>query len=324
MKIGHYIDIGKPIEVNNKSMRIYPLFYQGGHSRDYRLIEELESLVDLVDSGQIDKVYIKNRSKYPVFIRAGNIISGKTQNRGIKRSILIFPKSKKKSYSNIDYVKSAEVFCVHQSSPISSGGTFTVNCLVPHEFESLAYSGAPQNMMWSCTTHYSHDITGFSNDNLLDTVKVITEKHEDIIDKIINDNPWILDAVGVAIVDSVGILALELYDSQESWSIMTKKILNKYSLDFAKRVSSYTTGQYWKTIESTIKTLLNSNFKVLAKYSDSLTVDDKKWLSVTYQGNIQDKYEGELTKLNKKVIHLAIVRGTKFNYTDKGPIQIEY
>jgi len=324
MKIGNYIDVGKPIEVNNKSMRIYPLFYQGAHGRDYRLIEELESLVDLIDSGQINKVYIKNRSKYPVFIRAGNIISGKTQNRGIKRSILVFPKSKKKSYSNIEYVKSAEVFCVHASSPIASNGTFSVNCLMPHEFESLAYSGAPQATMWRAATNYSHDQTGTWNDDLLDTVKVVTEKYEDTIDKILNDNPWILDAVGVAIVDSVGILALELYDSQESWSIMAKKILNKYSLDFVKRTGGYTTGQYWKTIEATIKTLLNARFKVLAKYSDSLSVDGKRWVSITYQGNIMDKYEGELTKLNKKVIHLALVRGTKFNYTDQGPIQIRY
>lgn len=334
MKIGHYITIGKSIDVPNKSMKIYPLLYQGSHAREYKLIEEVQDLVELIDSGRIDTIYIKNKSRYPVFVRAGNIITGATQNRGIKRSVLVFPQTTKKSYKNIEYTKAAEVFCVHQSSPITSGGTFTVNCLMPHKYEALAYSSTNQSGMWgaiSTDTTVGDFVssgpiygTTWKNDDLFTKTKAIIDKSKDVVTDIIDNNPWILDAVGIAIVDSAGVLSIELYDSQESWAIMCKKILNKYAPDFSMRSGGYTTGNYWKNKEIDIKSLLNSAFKVLAKYSDSLKVDGKRYLAVTYQGNVQDKYEAEITKLNKKVIHFATVRGTKYNHSDLGPLSIQY
>ena len=328
MKIGNYLNIGQPIDVTNKGIKIYPLYYQGVHAREYRLIEEVEDKVGLTDSGRVSNIYIRNRSKYPVFIRAGTILKGNTQNRGIKRSIVAFPIGKKREYENIEYTKVAEVYCVHQTSPISSSGSLTVNCLMPHNFEALAYSGASQGKMWNDVKYYASTSgapTGYaSGDDLTGNVSYNIAKYESTVDKIINKNPEIMDAVGIAIVDTANVLSIELYDSQESWNVMCRKILNKYSTDFAKRTSGYSTGNYWKGIPNKIKGVLNSIFKVLAKYSDSARIDGKHWIATTYQGNLQSTFEAEMTKLNKKVIHLAVVRGTKFITQDKGPISIIY
>ena len=122
LKLGSSIEIGQAIEVPNKGIKIYPLYYQGIHAREYKLIEEVEKDVDLIDSGSIDKVYIKNKSKYPIFVRAGNIISGKSQNRTIKRSILVTLDVSSK------IIVQPQLTTVMASAAMNSANTFGAYC----------------------------------------------------------------------------------------------------------------------------------------------------------------------------------------------------
>ncbi len=338
MRMNNKLKIGHEITVPNKNMKIYPLFYEGVHTRQYKIIDEVKGLVTIQDSGRVNTVYIKNNSKSAVFIRAGSILEGNTQNRTLKRSVVVFPRTKTKGYKNTSYVKNAEVFCVHYSSPVNSSGTLGVDCLIPHNLEAMCYSDASQSQVWNNISTYNNgyytspytdnEVVIGTTDNLLAKTKTITVKYKDVIDKIISENPELQDAVGVAIVDTAGVLALEIYDCATSWVVMMRKILEKYSIEFNTKPNAYSTGKYWKTIKNEILSLLSGDIDVLNKFSDNTKVQDEKWVTVTYQGNLRKKYEVELTKLNNKIIHVAAVRGSKYYDSglllDTGPIGISY
>jgi len=332
MKLSMKLNIGEQIDTPNKDLKLYPLYYDGVHSRRYRLAEELKDSLLITDSGRVNTVYIRNNSKYPIFIRAGTILKGNTQNRTLKRSMLVFPNQEAKDFENVSYVKAAEVFCVHATHGINaSSGTFGVDCLLPHNLESLCYTSSNQGQMWNnINTCFTNDVPLYkaASDDLTTKLKVMEEQYGNTVDQIISKHPQLGDAVGVAIIDSNNILAIELYDSTESWNVMMKKILTKYSKDFSlKNAGTYTTGNYWKDAKNKIQTMLSSSVEVLNKFSDTLDAGKDKWIAVTYQGNVREKYEAELTTLNKKVIHMAIVRGSRYrdeSIDDNGPITVLY
>jgi len=280
-----------------------------------------------------------NYSKYPVFIRAGEILKGKSQNRAIKRSIVVFPGEEE--YENKGYLQLADVFCVHSSQAIT-GGTFTVSCLVPHYHESLLYSNASQNDIWSANASFRSStwvpsyLQGeewlqpnapgtfiYSSNDLHAKVK---HYYDDSYVEELMKKKTLKDCIGIVILDWFGIKAIEIFDSEESWSAIRRKIFQKYSIDFQDNWRECKITK--ESAEKILKNLLKNKFKTITKYFNK---QGSKYSSTVYIGNL-GMYEGEITKLNRRVIHFACVRGMKdyfkpireLEISQEGPLILEY
>ena len=81
------------------------------------------------DSGSINKMNIKNGSKECVFLRSGTIFSGKTQERVLVRSTVVYPGKE----------IAVEVQCVHASRPISRDAKVEYGGLTPLGLDQLNY-----------------------------------------------------------------------------------------------------------------------------------------------------------------------------------------
>jgi len=328
LRNGFYLD--QEVKVKNPGIKVFPIKTKRRVSREYRVLEEAEDQIRFEETGTISKIRVINYSKYPVFIRAGEILKGKSQNRAIKRSIVVFPGEEE--YENKGYLQLADVFCVHSTQAIT-GGTFTVSCLVPHYHESLLYSNASQSDIWRANTSWNEEwiqiqpctsgTSDYSPNDLYSKVKYYYDNSyvEELIKK-----KRLKDCIGVVILDWFGIKAVEIFDSEESWSAIRRKIFQKYSIDFQDNWRECSITK--ESAKKMLKDLFKCKFKTIAKYFNK---QGTKYSSTVYVGNL-GMYEGEITKLNRRVIHFACVRGMQDYFkpirepeiSQEGPLILEY
>jgi len=334
LRNGFYLD--QEVKVKNPGIKVFPIKSRKKVIREYKVLEEVEDQIRFEETGTISKIRVINYSKYPVFIRAGEILKGKSQNRAIKRSIVVFPGEEE--YENKGYLQVADVFCVHSTQAIT-GGTFTVSCLVPHYHESLLYSNASQSDIWRANTSWNNSspyswneewvqpytlgTSDFSPNDLYLKVKYY---YDDSYVEELMKKKRLKDCIGIVILDWFGIKAVEIFDSAESWSAIRRKIFQKYSIDFQDNWRKCRITK--ESAEKMLKDLLKCKFKTIAKYFNK---QGSKYSSTVYIGNL-GKYEGEITKLNRRVIHFACVRGMNDYYkpireleiSQEGPLILEY
>jgi len=337
LRNGFYLD--QEVKVKNPGIKVFPIKSRKKVTREYRVLEEVEDQVRFEETGTISKIRVINYSKYPVFIRAGEILKGRSQNRAIKRSIVVFPGEDE--YENKGYLQLADVFCVHSTQAIT-GGTFTVSCLVPHYHESLLYSNVSQSDIWRANTSWNTGmpssswnegwvqvqpyIPGTSDYSPNDLYSKVKYFYDDSYVEELMKKKRLKDCIGIVIFDWFGIKAIEIFDSEESWSAIRRKIFQKYSIDFQDNWRECKITKEFA--EKILKNLLKNKFKTITKYFNK---QGSKYSSTVYLGNL-GMYEGEITKLNRRVIHFACVRGMKDYFkpirepeiSQEGPLILEY
>jgi len=70
---------------------VLPILRKSDKTRNYIILKEAKN-VEISDTGQINRVRITNNEDKPVYIRMGEIFTGKTQERIAIRSHVILPK----------------------------------------------------------------------------------------------------------------------------------------------------------------------------------------------------------------------------------------
>lgn len=144
---------GKPDRPSTDSLAcILPILRETSQERQYITYSETEEVL-ATDSGSINKVNLKNKSKKNVFLRSGTIFQGKgTQSRALTRSAVLFPGQE----------VALDVRCVHASHGISSGSGFKYGGITPlsvdSEFYSSGYTPRDQHTMWNAVSRTSTEM----------------------------------------------------------------------------------------------------------------------------------------------------------------------
>ena len=123
-------EIGEPWKFSDSALLVVvPITRNNSPERMYTTMYEVLKDLGMKDTGHIDKVQLQNKSGKPIFVRAGTIFEGKTQNRAAQHSGVY------KEDAKVDI----DVRCVQQTHGISGG--------VEMKFGSIAPMSVTQNLM---------------------------------------------------------------------------------------------------------------------------------------------------------------------------------
>lgn len=136
--------IGDPWKFSEESLLVVvPILRTKETERMYVTMYEVLKELDIKDTGKISEVELQNKVGKPIFVRAGTIFSGKTQNRATQHSGV---------YKDVDVT--LNVRCVHQTHGISTGAKMEYGSLAPLSVTMNLMQGS-QRDVWDSVSHYT-------------------------------------------------------------------------------------------------------------------------------------------------------------------------
>lgn len=288
---------GKPWRQSEKSLGIViPVLRTKKIQRQYKMIEETEK-VNIEDTGAIDKVNVKNDDDQNVFMRSGIILAGDTQGRAVVSGAIILPNS----------TMEVEVKCVHASKGIRSGTKMKVREYAPLRVHK-ALKSRDQGRVWGAVQDHTQAMVGFmsasapthqmqsASDDLIGTIEEVETVKQDIEDAI-KDIPLVDQQVGAIIFNSVGIVGFEVFDSDDSWKALHKKVLAKYSDILQQKQEEPLFQLKLEVIPEKIRAFTEDIMKANEKSSTATKISN----TMLIEGN---KIIGEYTTINGNIIHV--------------------
>jgi hypothetical protein len=148
---------GQPERIDEEALSaVLPILRKTTTKRQYITFPETDQVI-VTDSGNIDRMVIENTSKENIFIRSGTIFRGKTQERALTRSTVVFPGQK----------VSLDVRCVHASKGINAGEKVVYGGTIPLHMEAKSYDDGfrpkDQHTYWNNVATYTTSIRGMSS-----------------------------------------------------------------------------------------------------------------------------------------------------------------
>ena len=206
---------------------VVPVIRTGSRPRAYLTIQEAKS-VEILDTGDIGRVQVRNGEKLPVFVRVGSLLEGKgTQSRAVNKSVVIGPG---------DTVE-VGVNCVHHSHGIDSTASFAAVAkhLAPASVERHLVGGN-QGAVWAAVEGFtaSKQEMGGGTVGLGRVDDLVGEfnsadKFTDMVDRLVKEIPNHEGQVGVVVFDEGGVYGMEVFDSPDSWRVFNSAIVEKFS-----------------------------------------------------------------------------------------------
>ena len=296
---------------------VLPILRKSEKVRKYLILKEAKN-VEISDTGQINRIRITNKEKKPIYIRMGEIFTGKSQERIAIRSHIILPKESTE----------IEVRCVYASKPISTGEMMKSGGLAPASFDSLFSHSSfkmrspDQSQVWK-EVNMSASMMANSSEMLdrqfdlraeveteggtvetvrsqpADDLKGIIDVFSKQIDKILKEVPFLEDQVGIALLDLSGVSSLECFDLSGSWKALRDDIIKKEGENLSKLQKESPFEYKAKKAVNAVKALLSNAF-------EEKTTFKTKEVRITNLNS--EKYSGEITELNNELVHLVLVR----------------
>lgn len=302
--------------------------------RGYVLLSETKK-VKIEDTGQINKLLVKNNEKSPVYIRMGEMFTGGSQERMATRSYVVMPKEEIK----------IDVRCVHASKGINVGVTMTSSGIAPSSFDSHLCSAGfkmrsiEQREVWKNVDNVAHsfccssreiydagdgadspadinderivggqaEVTSGINtteipsfdamftDNLMGNIDKFSDQIKNILQKV----PYFENQVGVSLIDLQGISAIECFDLKDSWKKFKDEIIKKEGDKISKQEKNSPFQYREDRAKESLKIVLK------ADYEEKTLFKSKDWRII---GLKNKNYTGEIVELKDKPIHLLLVR----------------
>ena len=142
---------------------VFPIITKKTTPRSYITLEEVKDKVEIIDTGDINKLQVKSNSNKPIFIRGGTMLKGATQERATQYGIIVTPKRKM-------FVK---VHCIHATKGIVSGAKFHPHGHMPHGIYSVMLIGKSQTLTWRAINHFAQKLQAslssrIQTDNLIE------------------------------------------------------------------------------------------------------------------------------------------------------------
>jgi hypothetical protein len=326
--------IGKPWRFTEHSLAaVVPLVRETKEDRIYRLFSERKDDVKVVDKGNIDQLIITNDGKFPVLIKAGEVLTGSTQSRTITISQIIFPGDKVPVSCACVYSTKGiregqrmvpgfysptnvrrEIYKGHyQMGKLSPSGYSRRQSEIWHAVSStgkqyaskvenlVRYASAPNAIIgpgWSSGGLLEDIDTHYDNpsEDLAGRVEETQEKLKDIIKSI----PETDFQVGIVLLTMSGLESMEAFEHPDSWEGLRRSILGAESAKIVD-VSDQAGLFEFKASKAkeVVKGLLTKSF------SEKKVVDREK--TQTYILDT-DKFMGEVVLLDKTPIHCSFVK----------------
>ena len=285
---------------------VLPIIRETVVNRNYLTLVEAMDTIKMRDSGSVGEVKLENIGDTNVFIRAGTIFEGDTQNRAASYSQMIFPGQK----------VPVEVVCVHASHGVNSGSVMAYGGIVPQSLnlsdQHKAWESVSAYALRAETTHQPVDtrpvlasefhemiappsVKRGEMDNLVGSMKLYNKTVEGILKSV----PLLVNQVGMAMIGHDGFHGLEAFNLDLPWSALKEDVVKREGETLSK-IDKHLTFNYKpeKAIQE-VQNALDHKFKAKVLYENRRT----KTLSLT-NGSIV----GEATVFEGKVIHLDLAR----------------
>lgn len=137
-------ELGDPWRISDRALSVVvPIIRRNAPERLYVTMYEVAKELDIRDTGRIDRVEFQNRAGKPVFVRAGTIFEGSTQNRASEHSCVIQPGREE-----------VVVRCVHQTHGISPGAEMRYGDIAPWLVTRTLLSERGQREVWHSVNLY--------------------------------------------------------------------------------------------------------------------------------------------------------------------------
>ena len=283
----------EPWRYSSKSLAlVVPIVRVRYGSREYIVLDEFPGILSIRDAGRVGKVIVENGSDKHVFIRGGCILEGLTQPRALRYGILVEPGA---TYT-------VDVVCVHATSPIRRGKELRPALYVPFMLKHVISRGS-QNEVWDSIGRYALAYLNRYVPDLTEVVRSI-EKAQTKIADVIEKFPLVKDQVGVIIVGTKGVEALELFDHPKSWSAIAKNA----GKEFGEILAEEQEIPIFKPDSEAIKEAINFFLGKIKECRETEVFKGKNTYTKLLEGN---GIVGEYTVLNNNTIHLMVARTEK-------------
>jgi len=302
---------------DNSIVAVLPITRVIDAKRDYITLVEAAEQMEITEKGSINELIVKNKSEMPVFLRAGEMLKGATQERAVIIGQIVLPGEE----------RILEVVCVHATRGLARGATMSSAGYTPPKLYDTIYekrgSGAYrlQSETWaevaSAGTTWTSSL-GVFTDRLTrqgvgeipvinsdvefmasDDLITMQDSYSKAINDLLNKVPKVENQVGLATIGIEGLLALECYDLGDSWKAVREAAVQQYGEDLSKilekseQLFQFVKEGAYKAVSSTLEDT----------YESKMALEDTVWKTLALKS---EKYSGEATLLNDKVIHLLL------------------
>lgn len=279
---------------------VVPVIRTVPRARGYLTIQEAKE-VEILDTGEIGRVQVKNNKKLPVFVRVGSFLEGKgTQSRAVNKSVIIA------SGETAD----VGVNCVHHSHFIDPSASFAAvkGHLAPSSVERHLVRG-DQGGVWAAVQGFAavkQEMGGArsglgTGDNLVGEFNS-ADKFTEMVDRLVKEVPNHEGQVGVVVFDERGVYGIEVFDSEESWKVFNAAVVEKFGELLLGRFDE-------RVLEVKVREerVAESVMSFLDGLRECQLVLDESGSCSTVQ--IDGKYSGEVSFEGNAFVHLTAVRG---------------
>jgi tetratricopeptide (TPR) repeat protein len=207
---GDGLSIGTPTLRKDGVTAIVPILRTRKRDREYVLATEVPDELSAIDPGRIDRLRVRNGHQLRVFLPPGTLFEGtQTPSRGTTAGVFLDPRSE----------ADIEVKCVHASQGLSPRAVLH---LAPHtapDHVRQALISRDQGLVWA-TVRDEVGVHGASetSDDLLGALAGPGRISRGSSERL-TGTPLDEDQCGAALLDGQGVVAVELFDSPESWRI---------------------------------------------------------------------------------------------------------
>lgn len=136
--------LGDPWKYSEETLGVVvPILRENSPDREYHTMYEVLKELNIKDTGNISQVELQNKSGMAIFIRAGTIFTGKTQNRATQHSGI---------YSNEK--ETIDVRCVNASHGIHKGEEMRFGDITPPSV-TMNLMAKDQSGVWNSVRNYN-------------------------------------------------------------------------------------------------------------------------------------------------------------------------
>jgi len=332
---------GEPWELTSESLSaVVPIIRRAvGEERDYVVLQELTGEKTLlIDSGRIDKIKAVSQGvEKPVFVRAGSIFKGLgTQSRANQYSVFLVPG--KENLLDVFCVHASHGISARSGFALSSVVPRKVEdaLMSPHKSQARVWRAAavrgaraPVSRCLSCgssrlmMTYEAETVClacGYTvapipsraqvlsnwrarlmGDNTVANVEEMSKfnkRVEDVLSKIPAD---IDGQVGIVVLDTYGVLGLEMFDHPDSWRAFSESVVRNYADVLTKERAA---EGLFELKSERIPFVVRNFLKKAKNLSETMVLRDQIWETKALSGDLI----GECTTLHSNVMHLILKR----------------
>ena len=282
----------EPWRAGEKSLTlVVPIVATTRRTRGYVILEEVKDRVEVKDTGSIGGVQVKvGDVDKPVFIRGGTMLKGATQERATQFGFIAQPQK----------TEVVEVHCIHASKGIRPEAAFQTAGYVPRRVHSAMMAHRSQTETWQAVSSFAMASTGSWGDDLVGAVKEVERFRDDLKDVLIHI-PDHVDQVGAVIIDTDGVLGLELYDHPDSWKAFSKEVMRTYGDALLKQDQTGIFQPKLEAVTETIHTFIRRAER--AEEEEVHRMEKARTVLLKAEG-----LAGEFTELNGATINLILTR----------------